>query len=170
MIETGEKWVKRLMTWVCVFVIRAAFVSSPFQIPSAFFFVSSFFPIVEGRGNHFFRGSNAWILIEEKGRNCNSRSWTVWILSEKCLFASVNRICVFQVFKRLCCNSNWRIWKYGRYNDTISSSNVSILFKIAPKLRREKIRGLFINIVKKKFNGSVNLRVTWPAKMKLVYH
>lgn len=30
-----------------------------------------------------------------------------------------------------------------------SSSNVSILFKIAPKLRREKIRGLFINIVKK---------------------
>lgn len=51
-----------------------------------------------------------------------------------------------------------------------SSSNVSILFKIAPKLRREKIRGLFINIVKKKFNGSVNLRVTWPAKMKLVYH
>lgn len=51
-----------------------------------------------------------------------------------------------------------------------SSSNVSILFKIAPKLRREKIRGLFINIVKKKFNGSVNLRVTWSAKMKLVYH
>lgn len=51
-----------------------------------------------------------------------------------------------------------------------SSSNVSILFKIASKLRREKIRGLFINIVKKKLNGSVNLRVTWPAKMKLVYH
>lgn len=30
-----------------------------------------------------------------------------------------------------------------------SSFNVSILFKIASKLRREKIRGLFINIVKK---------------------